>query len=554
MNIRNLIKLVLIVIVFQKPSLTQSQDVETKNIATFCKVWGFLKYYHPKVAKGKLDWDHEFMSRLKDIQSLNSKDEISNYYLEWLNSLGEIKSVRNKPQVMTEDFFLRNVDTSWISNKSVFSDSLIYKFQFILKNKRHTKNYYVKKHHFVNGTDYKNEKVYNDSIYPSKELRLLGLSRYWNIINYFFPYKYAMDKDWNIVLENMIPKFISPIDTTDYHLAILELTKSINDSHSTFSTEQTYAFFGKKRVPFSVQMVEEKLIVTNFLNDSLCKLDDIRYGDLILSINGIEIKELIRNKIKYCEASNYETSLFYLSNRLLRGNTDSLYITFDRSGTVYAKTITLYFAWQQHFQYPIDTSTKATYLLADSIVYVNMGKLKIKEVNSIFKVYQNSKAIIFDVRNYPNGTMYKLCENLNCSKKEFARFIFPNLKFPGLYTKSNPVSCGKDNNNCYQGQVIILMNETSISHAEFSIMALETVKNCIKVGTNTAGADGNSSVITFPGNFKTIMSGIGVYYPNWGETQRIGIVPDVYVKPTIEGIRSHRDEILDKALELISKS
>jgi C-terminal processing protease CtpA/Prc len=42
-----------------------------------------------------------------------------------------------------------------------------------------------------------------------------------------------------------------------------------------------------------------------------------------------------------------------------------------------------------------------------------------------------------------------------------------------------------------------------------------------------------------------------VYYPNGGETQRIGIVPDIEVKPTIEGIRNNKDELLEKAIEII---
>ena len=71
------------------------------------------------------------------------------------------------------------------------------------------------------------------------------------------------------------------------------------------------------------------------------------------------------------------------------------------------------------------------------------------------------------------------------------------------------------------------------------------------IGSQTAGADGNVSFITFPGNYTTRFSGIGVYYPDGEETQRIGIVPDIEVKPTIQGVREGRDEVLEKALELL---
>lgn len=48
-----------------------------------------------------------------------------------------------------------------------------------------------------------------------------------------------------------------------------------------------------------------------------------------------------------------------------------------------------------------------------------------------------------------------------------------------------------------------------------------------------------------------MISGIGIYYPDGTETQRVGIVTDIEVKPTIDGIKAGRDELLEKAIELI---
>ena len=48
-----------------------------------------------------------------------------------------------------------------------------------------------------------------------------------------------------------------------------------------------------------------------------------------------------------------------------------------------------------------------------------------------------------------------------------------------------------------------------------------------------------------------MISGIGVFYPDKRPTQRVGIVPDVDVRPTIAGIRAGRDEVLEEALRQI---
>ena len=55
-------------------------------------------------------------------------------------------------------------------------------------------------------------------------------------------------------------------------------------------------------------------------------------------------------------------------------------------------------------------------------------------------------------------------------------------------------------------------------------------------------------------NKVSMISGIGVYYPNGNETQRIGILPDIEYKPTINGIRNGEDELLNKAIDLINSN
>jgi C-terminal processing protease CtpA/Prc len=50
-----------------------------------------------------------------------------------------------------------------------------------------------------------------------------------------------------------------------------------------------------------------------------------------------------------------------------------------------------------------------------------------------------------------------------------------------------------------------------------------------------------------------MISGNGIYYPDGRETQRTGIVPDIEVKPTVQGICEGRDELLEKAVEIINR-
>jgi C-terminal processing protease CtpA/Prc len=82
-------------------------------------------------------------------------------------------------------------------------------------------------------------------------------------------------------------------------------------------------------------------------------------------------------------------------------------------------------------------------------------------------------------------------------------------------------------------------------------MAFRTATDAIVIGSTTAGADGNVSTVPLPGGLSSYISGIGVFYPDRRPTQQIGILPDIQVTPTIEGIRAGRDELLEEAIRQI---
>ncbi len=105
----------------------------------------------------------------------------------------------------------------------------------------------------------------------------------------------------------------------------------------------------------------------------------------------------------------------------------------------------------------------------------------------------------------------------------------------------------------FKGRILLLVNEWTESYSEYLIMALQKNPKSLTVGYSTSGADGNITTLDFPGGVRTIYSGIGIYYPDGKETQRVGIVPNIWVEPTIDGIKNGKDEVLEKAIELIEQ-
>ncbi|SFC62480.1 S41 family peptidase [Flavobacterium phragmitis] len=116
----------------------------------------------------------------------------------------------------------------------------------------------------------------------------------------------------------------------------------------------------------------------------------------------------------------------------------------------------------------------------------------------------------------------------------FSQTVFSATKI--AETEKLAETCGSENKDHYKGKVIVLLNEESLSQAEWTIMCFQTAGNVTELDFKT---------------FHTRYTGIGVYYTDKRKTQRIGIVPDIKVKPTIKGIQEGKDEVLDRALLFI---
>ncbi|MFB9861688.1 S41 family peptidase [Rufibacter immobilis] len=535
------------------PAFSQTPPTENQKLESLAKIWGFLKYYHPTVAKGKMDWDAELMAKIPEVKKAKDRQELTAIYTAWMDKLGKVKPCRscdnNPPDSLT-----RNVTFEWFQDSTVFTPELTQRLMYLRANRNQGKNFYVQRRYplFKTQAYFPNEKTYETlADYPAEEYRLLSLFRYWNIINYFFPYKYAIGQPWDQVLADMLPTFRKASTATEYHLAMLELSNSINDGHNFFQTKFTAAHFGFYHVPFKFKLIDNKAVVTGFYNQELATANGIKLGDVITKLEGKPLEEALQPKLKYISGSNHAYKLSRTQFFLFNGSTNTLNITVETDGIEQTKEIKRYYF--SRFG-PQDTtlSQQPWRLLPGKVGYLDLSNLVAKEVNTAMKNIWDTKGIILDLREYPKPVSHAVAAYLKAERSHYAYLTYPDLSYPGVFRPNSPWKSGsKNKRDNYKGKVVLLINEGTMSAGEFATMNFQTAPNVVTIGSQTAGADGNIVYIPFPGGFKASMSGLGVYYPSGRETQRIGIVPDIEVKPTIAGTRRGEDEVLNRALQYI---
>lgn len=543
----------LIIFICGNNLFAQNELTEIEKLASTAKIWGFLKYYHPEVANGKYNWDEELFKILPEVKNSKNKEQLSQIYIEWIDKVGQIKKCKKCNENSELAYFKKNFDLNWIKTSDLFTKELSEKLKFIENNRHQGKKYYVSVvHKKVGNIDVTNEIEYKNFDWKNENLRLLTLFRYWNIVEYFFPYKYQTDTNWNNVLNKMIPKFLHPKDEMDFHLAILELIVKIDDSHGGFApTDKTNTFFGYYWIPAKFELIDGKAIITEFYNDSLAKTDDLKIGDIITKVNNQEVGTIFKQKEKYINGSNISRKKANAYYSIFNGSSDSVQIEFIRNNKTYNKSIKRFLF--KDFKYKWKKEGEKYKILDRNIGYVNMGEIKIKEVPNIMENLKDTKAIIFDIRNYPNGTLYSIANYITSTRNDFYKVTYPDLNYPGKFIWRNGSQCGKNGELKYKGKVVLLVNEKSQSHAEFTTMCLQTGDNVTTIGSQTSGADGNVSRIEMVGGYKTAISGIGIFYPDNTETQRKGVKIDIEIKPTIQGIINQKDEVLEKAIEFINE-
>ncbi|QOR64898.1 peptidase S41 [Cytobacillus suaedae] len=538
--------------------LKDKADLSNENmqdIFVLGKVWGYLKYYHPNVTEDKLDWDAELFNVLPNVLQSKNPSERDSILTDWIVSLGTYELENNIANLENE--IKIEPDLDWIYNSGL-NEHLVKHLSNLKNAKRTGENLSVSLVDGVGNPEF-NEKPYPNLRFPNVEYQLLSLFRYWNIIEYYFPYKYLIEEDWDNVLKEFIPKFINAKNEQEYKLTTLEIIARIQDSHANIWGQEPVIeeYWGKNHSPLSLSFVEQKAVVTGYYNDELGGKTGIEIGDVITKINNQSVEDIITEKKRFIPASNYSAQLRDLAPKLLRSNEKVLNIEFVRYGKTHSKEIELYSAPRVGVNgYNVYQIDKAHFqLLESNIGYIYPGNIKNEFIPEIAEKIKGTSGLIIDLRCYPKEfIVYTLGELLVPESTGFTKFSNGSIINPGLFYMKETIEVGRENKDYYKGKVIILVNELTQSQAEFTAMAFRTAPNATVIGSTTAGADGNVSFLTLPGGIRTAITGIGIYYPDGTETQRVGIIPDITVTPTIEGIKENRDEILEKAIEFINSN
>jgi C-terminal processing protease CtpA/Prc len=422
------------------------------------------------------------------------------------------------------------------------------------------------------------DRPYSEMRYPPSGYRLLAAFRIWTVINYFFPYKDLMGEDWDAVLREFIPKMEQAGSALEYHLAVAEMVSHIHDSHGFVSSPILSEHFGALP-PVRVRVIEGAPVITAFGTPSSSTCGDPVYslgcpeepatmkppaaglevGDVIVRVDGEDAKDRMTRMSKYIAASTPQALLRDAAYFALAGPRDSKTTLTLRGRGGPEKEVELpRNVWNFLFSRLSGSRSGEIYrLLTEEVGYTDLTRLNQSMVDGMFKKLKDTKAIIFDMRGLrgESGVNEFLAERERPINAIFQQpvVMFPDTPYLQQWITQTILQRLPTKELRYRGRTVMLIDERTQSAGEHYGLALEAAKGTKFVGSPSAGANGEVTSFWVPGGIQIHFSGWAVRHADDRQLQRVGLLPDIEVKPTIAGIRSGKDEVLDKALEYLQR-
>jgi len=493
---------------------------EVNRIAYLCKLWGALKHFSSNTSIESYDWNSTLLECIEQNPKFY-KDSISftNILQVLLKGLPPINSNNNQVEC-TGKFY-------WIADSSILDQLTIKRINLVINNQQKVINNQFNE--FINDRidlDHEN-KFFSKLEDFSISSKLVALFRYWNIIQYYYPYKELMDFSWDQTLLDFIPEFIKVKTQKEIEYAFLQLFCRINDGHAFTDCSFTKTWYDDLLPSFYIDN-KNKI----YWEPRVRKIG-LMDGDEIIKVNYIyvdSIKSYLRKIFPHSNQSYLNKSI----SKLVFDYDDSknLDLEFKRGNKFYKITLIKGEVFKSRAFFTNDIAWKN---LKNNILYLNVGKIKSNEIKTALKSLKNLEVrLILDLRDYPADFLLdSVCYYLNDKSRTFSSIKVINRDCPGTLIQlvDYTTLINKYSNPLFKlNKCILLVNENTMSHGEFSAMCYQTLPNTKTFGKQTAGADGDLAEIQAFSQIRTGFSSIKVTYCDGSETQRKGVKIDRFLE------------------------
>lgn len=379
------------------------------------------------------------------------------------------------------------------------------------------------------------------------DTRLAAVIYTWNILRHFYPYWDVVQADWDAVLRESLAAAITTDAGTLGGMEILaHMLEKLKDGHAGLNhpanPDTLYPYF-------LTALVEDKIVAT------YSRAEEIKPGDVILEVDGQDARQRLDSAMALISGSPHWKRAKALQWWSLwgKGSEPLCRLKIQRGEEPLAVQTKRLWHWALKILKEI--CREAFYEIEEGYYYCNLERLSKEQFEGSLKELARAKGVVFDLRGYPKIHKQFLCHLIDQPVKS-AYFNTPIVYYPDRET---PTAYETTRWNLQpekpriKGKVVFLTNSSAMSYSESLLAIVKHYGLGPIIGTPTAGANGNVNGFRAPGGYSISFTGMQVLQHDGSQHHLAGIQPDIYMEPTLEGIRQGRDELLEKAVEVIKE-
>jgi len=362
----------------------------------------------------------------------------------------------------------------------------------------------------------------------------------WNVLQHFYPYFDVVDTDWQAVLKESLQRSLAGRTADDFAAALEWLVSELEDGHGMVAGVRRVS---RGQLPVRVEWIEDQVVVV------ASRVEDIRLGDVIERLGDEDAREVVNEA-----ASRTSGSERWRRWRVLptfgagdEGSVATLRVRGDGGSRTVEVTRTAEAPPPEDRPDPIAE-------IGNGISYVDLSRATIEAFRARAPELAAAAGVIFDLRGYPNGThlalTYLTDQPLQSAFWRVPQIIRPDREGDPSYRESRwnlPPSQPR-----FGGRIVFLTDGRAISYAESVMGIVEHYELGEIVGEATAGANGNVNVIPLPSGARIAFTGMRVVKHDGSQHHLVGIQPTVPLSRTIAGVRAGRDELLERAMTIVT--
>lgn len=378
--------------------------------------------------------------------------------------------------------------------------------------------------------------------------RLAGVALAWNVFQHFYPYFDVVKTDWPRALREALTSAAADGDERAFLKTLRRMVAALHDGHGgVYHASEAMAH----AAPVVFCWVEDRLIVTRVAAQGA---QGLQPGDVVLKVDGKDAVAVLSEAEALISGATPRWKRHAALRRLRMGAKDSeLRLEVQpREGSPRAVVL------RRDAESPALTEARPPQVgeVKPGIFYLDLDRIKDEDFQAALPKLEQARGIIFDLRGYPRVSP-AIISHLIDKPAESARWMIPVVTAPDRAGAAAYDERGRWSLRPVaprlKAKVAFITDGRAISYAESYMGIIEAYKLAAIVGEPTAGTNGNINPFTLPGGYRVVWTGMKVLKHDGSQHHGVGIQPTVPVSRTARGVAEQRDELLERAVAVVSQ-